>query len=46
MQFTADFEKKLSELTVADVNAALRKHIQPDRLYIVMAGDFEKAEAE
>ncbi|MEO1984318.1 MAG: pitrilysin family protein, partial [Fuerstiella sp.] len=46
MQFTADFEKKLGGLTVDDVNAALRKHIQPDRLYIVMAGDFEKAKAE
>ncbi|MEZ6127834.1 MAG: pitrilysin family protein [Planctomycetaceae bacterium] len=43
MQFTADFEKKLSSLTVDDVNAALRKHIDPERLYIVMAGDFEAA---
>ncbi|MEQ9410635.1 MAG: pitrilysin family protein [Fuerstiella sp.] len=43
MQFTADFEERLAGLTVADVNAALRKHIDPDRLYIVMAGDFEKA---
>ncbi len=42
MQFTADFERRLSELTVEDVNAALRKHIKPERLYIVMAGDFEK----
>ncbi|MCP4787132.1 MAG: insulinase family protein [Fuerstiella sp.] len=46
MQFTTDSEKKLSELTVEDVNAALRKHIKPDRLYIVMAGDFEKAQPE
>ena len=43
MQFTADFEQRLAELTVADVNAALRKHIKPERLYIVMAGDFPKA---
>jgi len=42
MQFTADFEQRLSELTVADVNAALKKHIKPERLYIVMAGDFDK----
>lgn len=46
MQFTADFEKRLSALSVEDVNAALRKHIKPDRLYIVMAGDFEKKSAE
>jgi zinc protease len=46
MQFTAEFEKRLTDLTVDDVNAALRKHIQPDRLYIVMAGDFEKVKAE
>lgn len=42
MKFTADFEADLKKLTVEDVNAALRKHINPDRLYIVMAGDFEK----
>lgn len=42
MQFTADFEQRLGELTVEDVNAALRKHIKPERLYIVIAGDFEK----
>lgn len=46
MQFTADFEKRLGELTVDDVNSALRKHIRPERLYIVMAGDFEKKAAE
>lgn len=42
MQFTADFEKRLESLTVEDVNAALRKHIDPQRLYIVIAGDFER----
>lgn len=43
MQFTADFEKNVSQLTVEKVNTAMRKHIRPERLYIVMAGDFEKA---
>ena len=42
MQFSADFEANLKKLTVADVNAALRKHIQPAAMQIVMAGDFEK----
>lgn len=45
MEFTAEFEKRISELTVEDVNKAMRKHIRPERLYIVMAGDFEKAAA-
>ena len=30
----------------ADVNAALRKHIKPERLYIVSAGDFAKVKAK
>jgi len=46
MQFTADFEQKLSNLTVEDVNAALRKHIDPERLFIVLAGDFQKASGD
>lgn len=43
MQFVADFEQHVSGLQVADVNAALRKHLRPERLYIVSAGDFAKA---
>lgn len=42
MKFSADFEQNLRNLTVADVNEALRKHIDPKKLSIVMAGDFEK----
>ena len=34
------------ELTVQDVNAALRRHIDPDRLYIALAGDIEKASTD
>ena len=40
MQFTADFEETFSKLTVDDVNNALRSHIKPERLYVVIAGDF------
>ncbi len=40
MQFAVDFEDKVRQLTVADVNAALRKHLDPEQLIIVMAGDF------
>lgn len=38
----ADFEKKISELTVAQVNAALRKYLNPAKMSIVKAGDFAK----
>lgn len=40
MQFEIDFENRVRALTVEEVNAALRKHIQPSRLVIVTAGDF------
>ncbi len=45
MQYAVDLEEALSRLTIEDVNAALRKHIDPGRLVTVMAGDFEKAAA-
>jgi zinc protease len=37
-----DFEKKIAALTPAQVNAALRKHIDPARLSVVVAGDLKK----
>ncbi|VTR92765.1 peptidase m16 domain-containing protein : Peptidase M16 domain protein OS=Planctomyces limnophilus (strain ATCC 43296 / DSM 3776 / IFAM 1008 / 290) GN=Plim_0240 PE=3 SV=1: Peptidase_M16: Peptidase_M16_C: Peptidase_M16_C [Gemmata massiliana] len=36
--------RKVRELTVEDVNAALRKHIDPKKLVVVEAGDFRPAE--
>ncbi|MFM7057313.1 MAG: M16 family metallopeptidase [Planctomycetota bacterium] len=33
-------ERSISALTVDQVNAALRKHLNPDRLFVVQAGDF------
>ncbi|OAI44807.1 pseudouridine synthase [Planctomycetaceae bacterium SCGC AG-212-F19] len=38
----ADLEKKVGGLTVADVNAAIRKHVAPKSLIIISAGDFKK----
>ncbi|HEX7055196.1 MAG TPA: pitrilysin family protein [Burkholderiales bacterium] len=35
-----DLERKIAKLTPAEVNAALRKYIDPDRLALVFAGDF------
>ncbi len=42
MQFQADLESKLKSLNVEEVNAALRKYIDPKRLSVVTAGDFKK----
>jgi zinc protease len=45
--YYADLEKKVKALTVDDVNAALKKYLDPKRLVIVQAGDFKgKAGAE
>ena len=44
MTFVAEFEDKISKLTVEEVNAALKKHIDPQRLFIVQAGDFKAEE--
>ncbi len=42
MQFTANVEDKIRELTPQQIGDALRKHIDPNRLFIVEAGDFSK----
>ncbi|HRA23954.1 MAG TPA: pitrilysin family protein, partial [Usitatibacteraceae bacterium] len=39
--FSRAFEDRLQALTLADVNAAVRKHLDPARLTIVKAGDFK-----
>ena len=41
MAWDAELEKNIAALTPDQVNAALRKHIDPKRLVIVAAGDFE-----
>ncbi|PJK09426.1 peptidase M16 [Lysobacteraceae bacterium NML95-0200] len=43
MQDRAVFEQQLRALTVADVNAAIARHIQPENLSVAVAGDFAKA---
>ncbi|APV50490.1 pseudouridine synthase [Betaproteobacteria bacterium GR16-43] len=40
--FSKQFEDKLAVLKLADVNAALRKYIDPAKLSVVKAGDFTK----
>ena len=42
MQYQADLEQKIKELTPDAVNAAVRKHIDPRKFSSVTAGDFKK----
>ncbi len=39
--FQADLERKIQGLTVTDVNAAVRKHLDPKKLVTIRAGDFK-----
>ncbi len=41
MAFDAEFEKMVSALTVADVNAAMKKYIKPAKITAIEAGDFK-----
>ena len=42
MQFTEKTEKAIAEVTVEQVNAALKKYIDPDKLIVSVAGDFSE----
>jgi zinc protease len=44
MKFQADLEAKIAALTPEQVNAALKKHLDPKKLSVVIAGDFGKKE--
>lgn len=41
--FRADIEKKVSALTVQQINEAIKRHLKMDRLSVFKAGDFKKA---
>ena len=41
MQWEDDYEKKIAALTPEQINAALKRHLDPKKLVIVNAGDFE-----
>ncbi len=43
LDWDADLEKKIGALTPEQVQAAMRKHIDPSKLTIMKAGDFAKA---
>lgn len=40
MAWTRDFESRLRGLTLDEVNAAIGRHLRPDTLSVVVAGDF------
>ncbi|MES4791877.1 MAG: hypothetical protein C4321_01800 [Chloroflexota bacterium] len=42
LAWDADFEKKVEALTPEQVTAALRRHIDPNKITIIKAGDFAK----
>jgi zinc protease len=41
MQFSQGIDDKIAALTVADVNAAMKKYLSADKVVIVKAGDFK-----
>jgi len=44
LAYDAQFEERVRQLTIAEVNAAFNKHIDLSRLVIVTAGDFGRVE--
>jgi zinc protease len=40
-----EFERKIAALTPEQINAAMRKHIDPSKITIIKSGDFAKAAA-
>jgi zinc protease len=43
IHYQTEFADAIEALTVDDINAAVRRHLDPDALSIVVAGDFEGA---
>jgi zinc protease len=43
LKFDETLEAKVAELTVEQINAAFRRHVDPENLIYVKAGDFKKA---
>jgi zinc protease len=46
MQWDEELEKKVQALTVAEINAAMKKHLNYDNLNLVKAGDFAKSKSK
>jgi zinc protease len=46
MAWESDLEKKIAALTPEEVKSALNRHIDPKKLVVVAAGDFEAVSAD
>ncbi|NNF20812.1 MAG: insulinase family protein [Saprospiraceae bacterium] len=46
MAWSQKLEDKIAQLTAEDVNKAMKRHIHPDKMVYVRAGDFEKLKKE
>ncbi|MFY9550133.1 MAG: pitrilysin family protein [Thermoanaerobaculia bacterium] len=46
LAWDADFEKKVEALTAGEIQAAMRRHLDPAKMTIVKAGDFAKVSKE
>jgi zinc protease len=46
LSWDAGYEKKVMDLTPEQINAALKRHLKPEMISIVKAGDFAKAKAK
>jgi len=46
LNWDAEFEKKIAELTPEQINEAMRKYIDPSKITIIKAGDFAKTAAK
>lgn len=44
-EFDAALEQRVKNLTVDEVNAAVRRYLDPERITVVKAGDFAGSEA-
>lgn len=44
MRYYANLESRIADLSIQDVNAALRTHLPSERWLVFVAGDFEKAD--
>ena len=42
LTFYTDYENKVKNLTLDQVNSALRKYVSPDKITLIYAGDFSK----
>jgi len=45
MKYYSDLEKRIGSLTADEIISVMRRRIDPKRLFIVTAGEFNKSQA-